>query len=205
MTHTLSPYPYTQWLTARKRYALSVTLVLGLHLLIMIAAHTPTHPHTPTLIPAHAFAQPLRLNLTSSAPQHQPTTIHTLATGPNPPTKASPPTSPKTDPTHKTTHLHPDSPAPPVIQASQITGKRVKPIYPKRALKMRQEGVVWVRVLLSKTGSIADITLHKPSPYALLNKAALTTVAQWTFDPYIKDESPIATWVNIPIEFVITR
>jgi len=91
----------------------------------------------------------------------------------------------------------------PVITAASIKGRRVQPEYPKRSLRMHQEGVVWLHVLISKDGKRQDIKLHKPSQYALLNQAALKAVKKWTFDPNIVNGRAVQSWVEIPIEFKI--
>tara|TARA_R110002095_G_scaffold35349_1_gene33320 strand:- start:2495 stop:3178 length:684 start_codon:yes stop_codon:yes gene_type:complete len=91
----------------------------------------------------------------------------------------------------------------PVISASSIKGRRVQPQYPKRSLRMRQEGIVWLHVLISKDGKRQDIKLHKPSQYALLNQAALKAVKKWTFNPNIVNGRAVQSWVEIPIEFKI--
>jgi periplasmic protein TonB len=91
----------------------------------------------------------------------------------------------------------------PVISDAGITGRRVQPDYPKRALRMRQEGVVWLHVLIAEDGKRQEIKLYKPSQYALLNEAALEAVKKWTFDPNIVNGRPVQSWVEIPVEFKI--
>lgn len=91
----------------------------------------------------------------------------------------------------------------PVISEASIKGRRVQPEYPERALRMRQEGVVWLRVLIAEDGKRQDIKLHKPSQYALLNQAAVKAVKKWTFDPNIVNGRAVKSWVEIPIEFKI--
>lgn len=91
----------------------------------------------------------------------------------------------------------------PVVKEPSIKGRRVQPEYPKRALRMRQEGVVWLHVLIDKDGKRQDIKLHKPSQYALLNQAALKAVKKWNFDPNVVNGRPVQSWMEIPIEFRI--
>lgn len=98
------------------------------------------------------------------------------------------------------------TPAPdviPVISETMTKGRRVQPKYPKKALRMRQEGVVLLHVLISESGERQKIKLHKPSQYSLLNKAAIKAVKKWTFDPNIINGRAIQSWVEIPIEFKI--
>ena len=91
----------------------------------------------------------------------------------------------------------------PVISETMTKGRRVQPKYPKKALRMRQEGVVLLHVLISESGERQKIKLHKPSQYSLLNKAAIKAVKKWTFDPNIINGRAIQSWVEIPIEFKI--
>lgn len=91
----------------------------------------------------------------------------------------------------------------PVISDANIKGRRVQPKYPDRALRMKQEGVVWLRVLISETGTRQEIKIYKPTKYALLNQAAMKAVKKWTFDPNVVNGRPTKSWVEIPIEFKI--
>jgi len=63
----------------------------------------------------------------------------------------------------------------PVISDKALKGRRVAPQYPDRALRMRQEGTVWLRVLISETGAT----------------------------PNMVGGSARKSWVEIPIEFKI--
>ena len=91
----------------------------------------------------------------------------------------------------------------PVISEANMKGRRIQPKYPKRSIKMRQEGIVLIHVLISKMGKRIKIKIHKPSQYALLNKAALKAVKKWTFSPYVVNGVPVQSWIEIPIEFKI--
>ncbi len=91
----------------------------------------------------------------------------------------------------------------PVVNERNLKGRRIQPDYPKRALRMRQEGTVWLRVLISETGARQNITIHKPSQYALLNQAAIKAVKKWTFAPNIVNGQATKSWVEIPVEFKI--
>jgi protein TonB len=91
----------------------------------------------------------------------------------------------------------------PVVEYQTIRGQRIKPKYPKRALRMGQQGVVWLRVLVDENGERQEIKLHKPSRYALLNQAALNAVKKWKFAPHLINGHAKQSWVEIPIEFKI--
>lgn len=91
----------------------------------------------------------------------------------------------------------------PVVTEVNLKGRRVRPQYPKRALKLRQEGVVWLRVLVDEQGEQEELKVHRPSQYALLNQAAMKAVKKWEFEPTKRFGRAIKSWVEIPIEFAI--
>ncbi len=91
----------------------------------------------------------------------------------------------------------------PIVRGETLVGKRVQPEYPRRALKLKQEGVVILHVLISPSGTNKNIKIHRASKYAMLNQAAIKAVKKWTFDPHIVNGNAITSWVEIPIEFKI--
>lgn len=102
--------------------------------------------------------------------------------------------------------MTPPKPAPqsiPVVTEVNLKGRRVRPQYPKRALKLRQEGTVLLRVLVSKDGDQETLKIYRPSQYALLNQAAVKAVKKWKFEPTRRGGIPVKSWVEIPIEFAI--
>ncbi len=89
----------------------------------------------------------------------------------------------------------------PVVRDVNVKGRRVSPRYPAKAQRLKQEGVVLIRVLISESGKREDIKIYAPSKHAMLNRAALKAVKKWTFEPYIKNGKAVRSWVEIPIEF----
>ncbi|MEY4544231.1 MAG: hypothetical protein RL685_426 [Pseudomonadota bacterium] len=76
------------------------------------------------------------------------------------------------------------APAPPVqtLTFGQGEGKQPAPEYPKQALREGQEGPVVVRFHVSEQGQVLSAELAQPSPWPLLNTAALRAVRQrWSF------------------------
>lgn len=101
------------------------------------------------------------------------------------------------------TQARPVQKAIPVVSDSQLKCRRVQPKYPDRALRMKQEGVVWLRMLLSETGARQQIKIRTPTKYALLNQAAIKAVKKWKCDPHIVNGKATKSWVTIPMEFKI--
>ncbi len=93
-----------------------------------------------------------------------------------------------------------------IITSSKFStkGYRQLPKYPKRALKLRQQGVVYLRILLSEDGVSEKIEFVKKSSYPLLNKAAIEAVSQWNFEPIFFDGRAVKSWIEVPIEFKIS-
>lgn len=91
----------------------------------------------------------------------------------------------------------------PVSESFSTKGYRQMPKYPSRALKLRQQDIVHIRVLLSEFGVSEKIEFSKKSIYPLLNQAAIEAVKKWRFNPVVIDGKAIKSWVEIPIEFKI--
>jgi protein TonB len=80
-----------------------------------------------------------------------------------------------------------------------------KPPYPMAAFKMKIEGTVMLKALVNPDGSCGEVMLAKTSGNELLDKSALSTVAQWRFVPAKSQGKEISQWVNIPITFVLKK
>lgn len=91
----------------------------------------------------------------------------------------------------------------PITTQVSLRGKRIAPTYPKRALRMKQEGVVMLNVLVDKQGGQKEIKLARSSQFPLLDRAALDAVSKWRFNPTTKDNEAILSWVQVPVEFRI--
>tara|TARA_Y100000389_G_scaffold181507_3_gene197209 strand:- start:13902 stop:14477 length:576 start_codon:yes stop_codon:yes gene_type:complete len=83
-------------------------------------------------------------------------------------------------------------------------GNKEMPIYPKRSLKLGQEGVVYLKILISESGVSEQIEFLKKSQYPLLNKSAINAVKKWQFKPVIIGGKAVKSWVEVPIEFKIS-
>ena len=91
----------------------------------------------------------------------------------------------------------------PVITDVKLKGKRITPKYPKRSLRLGQQGVVLINVLIAKNGVQKKMVIVKSSNYPLLDKSALDAVRKWEFSPTIRDGIPILSWIQVPVEFTI--
>jgi len=95
------------------------------------------------------------------------------------------------DQTAKTRKLH--TPVQPL--------KTDRPLYPRRAREQGWHGRVILRLNISDHGTVESATIHQSSGYQLLDDNAINAATQWTFQPARNGGFPVASTVNIPIQF----
>lgn len=78
------------------------------------------------------------------------------------------------------------------------------PSYPPLSRRMREQGTVLVRVLVSPEGLPDKIELKHSSGSVRLDEAALGVVKQWRFVPARQRGQTVAAWVVVPIAFSLT-
>jgi TonB family protein len=110
----------------------------------------------------------------------------------------------KTKPTNIKQELKKKSKNIPNITNYQLVGKKIIPNYPARSLKLGQEGIIYLKILVSDNGYPEEIIFTQKSQYDLLNQAALDAVSKWRFQPIIIDGNKSKMWINVPIEFKIS-
>lgn len=79
------------------------------------------------------------------------------------------------------------------------------PPYPAIAKRLRIEGTVLVRVLVSPAGLPKKIELAHTSGSPVLDEAALKAVRDWAFVPARRGVEPVEAWVEIPINFHLRK
>lgn len=79
------------------------------------------------------------------------------------------------------------------------------PHYPPQSRKLREQGLVVLRVLIDEKGTACNIEIENSSGYARLDVAAREAVARAAFRPYVEDGTPRRAVVRIPIEFALNR
>lgn len=75
------------------------------------------------------------------------------------------------------------------------------PVYPRASRRLREVGVVTLRVFVSPKGLPDVIELEQSSGFDRLDESALATVRQWKFIPAKRAGVAIGAWVRVPIEF----
>jgi TonB family protein len=74
-----------------------------------------------------------------------------------------------------------------------------EPVFPDLARTQGVEGKVWVRVLITKEGKVAEAVVVEGN--WVLHEAAIAAVKKWTFKPALQQHRPVPVWVEIPLEF----
>jgi len=77
------------------------------------------------------------------------------------------------------------------------------PPYPALARRMREQGRVLVRVLVSTDGLAERIELKTSSGSTRLDQSALDTIKSWKFVPARQGDQKVAAWVIVPINFTL--
>lgn len=76
------------------------------------------------------------------------------------------------------------------------------PSYPTQAIRLRQQGLVMLRVLVDEAGRPAEVAIESSSGFRALDEAALKVVKKrWHFVPATRDGAPIQAWALVPVSF----
>jgi protein TonB len=76
-----------------------------------------------------------------------------------------------------------------------------EPAYPAASRRLREQGIVKLRVHVTETGRPNEVKLEKSSGYERLDTAATEAVRRWQFRPASRAGVAVAGWVVVPIKF----
>jgi|HigsolmetaAR203D_1030402.scaffolds.fasta_scaffold00209_5 protein TonB len=93
--------------------------------------------------------------------------------------------------------------APKWISAVEYVREPV-PRYPPQSRRLKEQGLVVLRVLIDERGQACSIEVETSSGHARLDHAAKEAVARAAFRPYVEDGEPRRALVLIPIEFSLS-
>ena len=79
------------------------------------------------------------------------------------------------------------------------------PRYPPQSRRLREQGLVVLRVVIDERGAASSIEIETSSGHARLDHAARDAVLRAAFRPYVEDGEPRRALVLIPIEFALNR
>ncbi len=88
------------------------------------------------------------------------------------------------------------TPPPAITTPTALTANNEAPRYPNRAIRLRLEGTVLIRVTVDANGAVTNCHIEASSGHRILDSAALAAVRTWSF----RDGPGV---VCVPIEFVL--
>ena len=74
-------------------------------------------------------------------------------------------------------------------------------VYPRVALRNRQEGTVVLRLLVLPSGEIGDVNVVKSSGYPQLDAAALVETGNWRYLPAVRSGEPVSAEIDVAVRF----
>jgi periplasmic protein TonB len=77
--------------------------------------------------------------------------------------------------------------------------KRIQPVYPSMALRLRIQGTVQLAATVSKDGDVTNV--KQISGDHNLGQAAIEAVRQWKYKPYLLDGKPTEVQTQISVDF----
>ena len=78
---------------------------------------------------------------------------------------------------------------------------RVQPQYPEIARQERIQGMVALRAIISKAGTIENLTVEGGHP--MLVPSAIKAVRQWRYRPYVLNGEPVEVETEITVNFIL--
>lgn len=111
---------------------------------------------------------------------------------------SKPPTSNRAE-TAKTAPVETTSVSQPVASANSAVNK--VPIYPMLSRRLKEQGTVYLQVLVLKSGKVGQLQIKQSSGFSRLDKAAINAVRHWQYQPAQRQGKAIDYWFTQPITF----
>jgi len=190
------------------RNSVGVAVSVGVHVVVIVLAltlRTPQNDSQPTPIAVRTLSSPMPQEQTLQ-PVDQPKRLErssltvpqpdfdVAAATPVASTAASVVTTENAAPTTSLTL--------PQFDADYLNNPAPK--YPPLSRRLREEGVVLVRVYVLPNGLPEQIELKRSSGSSRLDHSALEAVRKWRFVPARRGNDTVAAWVVVPVEFNLT-
>lgn len=95
--------------------------------------------------------------------------------------------------------------APSWINAGELTALvRIPPEYPAHARMRRIQGYVDVEFIVDTNGRVRDATVIEAQPPGVFDRAALSSIIHWKFEPRQRDGVPVEIIARQRIEFELS-
>ena len=88
------------------------------------------------------------------------------------------------------------------VQLAKLV-RQPKPVYPPLAKQARIQGVVHLNAIISKDGTIQNLTVINGHP--LLIQSALDAVKQWVYAPTLLNGEPVEVVTQIDVNFTLSQ
>lgn len=82
---------------------------------------------------------------------------------------------------------------------------QIAPVYPLAAKHKGVEGQVVIKFVVQADGSVTDVKVVSARPADLFEQSAINAVRKWRFKPGTRHNQPVATRVEVPLEFKLER
>jgi len=80
-----------------------------------------------------------------------------------------------------------------------------QPVYPRRSIRLRHEGIAVVEITVRADGSVASVKIRTSSGHKRLDEAAIEAARLGVFIPALVDGHPVKSVAVVPFEFRLTR
>jgi protein TonB len=99
------------------------------------------------------------------------------------------------------------APAPAFVEANYRSAALHNPPtrYPRLALERHWEGMVLLRVRVLANGTAGTVRIERSSGHEVLDESAGEQVKNWRFVPAREGNTPVDSWVIIPVEFKLKK
>jgi len=88
-----------------------------------------------------------------------------------------------------------------IREARPLYRSNPPPKYPVVARRRGFQGNVVLEVLVGQIGNVLDLRVLSSSGYPILDRAAKSSVKNWTFEPGMRGQEKVEMWVRVPIRF----
>lgn len=79
----------------------------------------------------------------------------------------------------------------------------VPPGYPVECRRRKEQGTVFLTVVLATDGTVANVSIARSSGSERLDKAALQAVRKWRWSPTIRNGAPVMVQGTVDIPFIL--
>ena len=102
----------------------------------------------------------------------------------------------------------PAAPAAPMgpVNVSDLGAKMISmvpPSYPVECRRRKEQGTVFLTVVLATDGTVANVGIARSSGSERLDKAALQAVRKWRWSPTIRNGAPVMVQGTVDIPFIL--